>query len=114
MPRNLDWDKCPHILILDSPGLLIDHELVRPIFSQFDDIIKSLAGTELCGCSDHHGGANQQFRLEGQHLVCNHYGAELVLDIAGGSKKPGTKVILWTNEHTQKNQMWRLDYEDDY
>ena len=75
----------------------------------------TLAGTELHGW-DHLNcwGPVQQFRLEGQHLVCNLDGAELVLDIAGGSKKPGTKVILWTNEHTQKNQMWRLDYEDDY
>jgi len=38
------------------------------------------SGTELCGW-DHHGGPNQQFRLEGQHLVCNLNGAELVLDI---------------------------------
>ena len=73
-------------------------------------IIKSLAGTECCGW-EHHGGPNQQFRLEGQHLVCNLDGMELVLDIQGGSKSPGTKVILWTNEHTQKNQMWRLDYK---
>ena len=53
----------------------------QPIFSKFDNIMITLAGTELCGW-DHHGGPNQQFRLEGQHLVtCNLNGAELVLDI---------------------------------
>ena len=70
----------------------------------------TLAGTECCGLEDQAHG----FRLEGQHLVCDLDGQRLVLDIAGGSKRPGTKVILWTNEHTQRNQMWRLDYEDDY
>ena len=78
--------------------------------SQNDKIIKS--GTELCGW-EHHGGPNQQFRLEGQHLVSNLDGRELVLDIQGGSKLPGTPVILWTNERTQRNQMWRLEYEPD-
>ena len=78
--------------------------------SQNDKIIKS--GTELCGW-EHHGGPNQQFRLEGQHLVSNLHGRELVLDIQGGSQMPGTPVILWHNERTQRNQMWRLDYERD-
>ena len=75
-----------------------------------DNIIKSLPGTELCGW-EHHGGPNQQFRLEGQHLVSNLHGRELVLDIQGGSQMPGTPVILWHNERTQRNQMWRLDYQ---
>ena len=75
-------------------------------------LIKSLPGIELCGW-EHHGGPNQQFRLEGQHLVCNLHGRELVLDIEGGCKEPGTRVILWTNEGCQKNQMWKLDYESD-
>ena len=70
----------------------------------------TLAGIECCGL-EHQA---TRFRLEGQHLVCDLDGQGLVLDIAGGSKRPGTKVILWTNEHTKRNQMWRLDYEDDY
>ena len=63
----------------------------------------------MCGW-EHRGESSQQFRLEGQHLV-SHLLDHPVLDIQGGSKSPGTPVILWTNEHTQKNQMWKLDYK---
>ena len=86
--------------------------------SQTDKIIKS--GTELCGWEEGLvGGPDQQFRLEGQHLVCNLDDMELVLDIkkwtetAISSKLPGTHVILWHNERTVRSQMWRLEYDCD-
>merc|ERR1712183_289051 len=69
-------------------------------------------GTEVLGWT-HHGGPNQQWRLNGEHLVSHvegkdeGEGTDLVLDVAWSQTAPGSKVQVWSNNGTVA-QKWTL------
>ena len=53
----------------------------------------------------HHGGKNQQWKVEGDNIVSLLNG--LVLDIKGASKKSLAEIILWPS-HNGDNQAWQF------
>ena len=56
---------------------------------------------------DRHGGNNQRWRMEGNHITSV---SGLVMDVEHGHKEHGTHVILWNRNSTRSdNQLFELE-----
>ena len=55
---------------------------------------------------DRHGGNNQRWRMDGNHIVSM---SGLVIDVEGSKTAPGAALILWPrHQHPSNNQLFDL------
>ena len=68
-------------------------------------------GAEVINYFYHHGGANQQWSFPNDKTIETLAKKGYKMDVFEGSKKKGTKVIVWPH-HGKSNQKWTVDYSD--
>merc|ERR1711892_509767 len=71
------------------------------------DVNNQRPGAKVCGYNEH-GGANQHWRMDKEHIISDHSG--LVLDILNNDRNPGAAVKAWTRGHHSQNQLWKIEH----
>jgi len=71
------------------------------------DVNNQKPGAKVSGYN-YHGGPNQQWRMERDHIVNQSTG--MVLDILNNDRNPGAAVKVWNKGHHSQNQMWRIEH----